>query len=117
MQWIIEYRGLILGAIATALLVALTGAAGWARVRQALLGLMLRAEKAARKGDFGIVTGPQLMDLVVAQFMLRVVPGLPPWLAWLRPVLTEARVRAAAQFLYSRTLDYLDDGKFNNSAA
>lgn len=117
MQWIIEYRGLILAAITTALLVALTGAVGWARVRQALLGLMLRAEKAARKGDFGIITGPQLMDLVVSQFMARVVPGLPPWLIWLRPFLTEERVRQAAQFLYVKTLDYLDDGKFNNSAA
>lgn len=112
MQQIIEYRGLILAAIATALLIAL---AGWAQVRQALLGLMMRAEKAARKGDFGPISGPELMEIVVRQFMLRVVPGLPSWLAWLRPMLTEARVRATAQFLYDKTLDWLDDGKFNNS--
>lgn len=117
MQWIIEYRGLILAAIATALLLALTGAVGWARVRQALLGLMLRAEKAARRGDFGVISGPELMEIVIRQFMARVVPGLPPWLVWLKPFLTEDRVRAAAQFLYDRTLDWLDDGKFNNSVA
>ncbi|MGE5589187.1 MAG: hypothetical protein ACM3ZA_00950, partial [Bacillota bacterium] len=74
---VFEYHGLILAAIVTALLVVLTGAVGWARVRQALLSLMLRAEKAARKGEFGAITGPQLMDLVVSQFLLRVVPALP----------------------------------------
>lgn len=117
MQWIIEYRGLIVAAVAILAYLLVTGLVGWGQVRQALLGLMLRAEKAARKGDFGIITGPQLMDLVVSQFMARVVPGLPPWLIWLRPFLTEERVRQAAQFLYVKTLDYLDDGKFNNSAA
>lgn len=109
-----EYRGLITGSIALVLLVVLLG---WAYVRQILLGLMLRAEKAARKGVWGVISGPELMEIVIRQFMARAVPGLPPWLVWLRPILTEAKVRRVAQFLFDKTLDYLDDGKFNNSAA
>ena len=112
-----EYRGILVAVLGLVAYLLVTGLVGRAQVRQALLGLMLRAEKSARKGDFGFITGPQLMELVISQFMARVAPALPPWAAWLRPFLTEDRVRAAAQFLYSKTLDYLDDGKFNNSAA
>lgn len=82
-------------------------------LRQGLLSLMLRAEKALAKGELGPITGDQLMELVVATAMQRVVPLLP---FWLRPFITEALVWGIAGEVYARAKDYLDDGRLNGSA-
>ncbi|ASS74089.1 hypothetical protein CIG75_03200 [Tumebacillus algifaecis] len=82
------------------------------RLRQALLQLMLRAEKQATSGAYGSVSGPELMDLVVKKAVASVVPLLP---IYLRPFLTEKFVRHMAQLLYEKAYDYLDDGQLNHS--
>lgn len=82
------------------------------RLRQALLQLMLQAEKKASQGDYGTVSGPELMDLVVKKAVATVVPLLP---FYLRPFLTETFVRHMAELLYEKAHDYLDDGQLNSS--
>lgn len=82
------------------------------RLRQALLQLMLQAEKKAAQGDYGTVKGAELMDLVVQKAVATVVPLLP---FYLRPFFTEKFVRHMAELLYEKAHDYLDDGQLNSS--
>lgn len=80
--------------------------------RESLYALMLRAEKAWKNGEFGSVTGEEVMQIVVTVAMNILVPRLP---IWMRVLVTPETVKKAAQSLYNIGMDYLDDGKFNKS--
>lgn len=113
MEYLFMYRGLVFVVIGGVLYLVISGAQGVALLKQALLGYMLRAEKAARAGaSLGFVTPGELMEAVVRLTMTQIVPRLP---AWLRPFITELLVRQWAQRLYDWARDYLDDGKMNGS--
>lgn len=105
-----QYRWFITLVAGAGIYVALDWRRAMDKLRETLLGLMLQAEKYAK--EQAEVNGPQLMDMVVEQVMLKFVPALPPWV---RQFVTEELVRKVAQFLYDKTFDFLDDGKFNNS--
>lgn len=109
------HPGLTAAVVAVVLYLVLGGAAARARAREALLGLMLRAEKAARKGEFGLVTGEELREIVIQQFLQRVRPVLLRRFPFLAPFVTEAWVRTTFDWLYAKAMDWLDDGKFNGS--
>ncbi len=88
---------------------------GWAGVRLALRELMHAAERARRKGLLPL-DGPAVMDWVVRRALTDLVPRAP---LWLRPVLTEARLRSLAQTLFDHMSalagDWLNDGKLDGS--
>lgn len=109
MEFLISYRWVLAVLVAVAVYVLVDHRTAMQRLREAILGLMLRAEKAAKNGEFGVITGPELMDLVVKKVMMEVVPTLP---AFVRPFTTEENVRRVAQLLYDRAQKWLVEGKF-----
>lgn len=113
-EWILEHpdeTGLLIS-----LLITVTGLIiqrGWAGVRAAIQAVMHAAERARRQGKLPpAFDGPQVFEWVVTNVMIRVVPFAP---FWLRPYLTEARVRTMVQRLFDGALDWIDDGEFNRS--
>lgn len=114
MEYVWEYRWLVFTVFAMGIYLLASGAAGWALFKQALLALMLRAQKAAREERYGPIDGPQLMDAVVQVAMAQIVPRLP---LVVRSFVTESQVRVAAQQLYNWARDWVDDGKVNGSIA
>lgn len=107
-EWIMANTDLI-ALLASILLVFVETLRATGELRQGLLALMLRAEKAVAEGEFGPnVSGPQIMDKVVAMAMERVVPKLP---RYLRVFVTESVVRWLAHRVYEYAKRYLKDGK------
>lgn len=106
-NWVLDnwdLMGVVLGIVFTAVeVVRATG-----NLRQGLLSLMLQAEKAAGKGELGGITGTAIMDAVVTLAMQRIVPRLP---VYVRPFVTEARVRTVALWVYEHTREYLEHGR------
>jgi|GEM_PF-6166650 len=110
-DWVLGHPdevALLAGFLVTA--AALVYRQGWVGVRLALLELMHAAERARRKGLLP-VDGPAVMDWVVRRAMSDIVPRAP---LWLRPSLTEQRVRGLAQRLFDKmsalTVDWVEDG-------
>lgn len=110
--WVIENpetTGLLIGfLISTATLIYKMG---WAGIYAGIQKWIHIAERRRRQGDLPF-DGPQIFEWVVAQVMLWVVPAAP---AWLKPYLTEARVRLLVQQLFDKGMDLIDDGKLNGS--
>lgn len=114
LDWILtnpETAGAIAGVIIAILLAAVEVVRRTGSIRQALLAAMLRIERGRRRGELPI-DGPAAMDFVIAWAMNSLVPRAP---VWLRPVLTEERLRRWAQGLYDLALDLLDDGILNGT--
>lgn len=114
LDWILanpETTGAIAGVIVAILLAAVEVVRRTGSIRQALLAAMLRVERARRRGELP-VDGPAAMGFVIAWAMNSLVPQAP---VWLRPALTEDRLRRWAQGLYDAMLDLLDDGILNGT--
>ncbi|MFZ5815313.1 MAG: hypothetical protein ACOY93_08410 [Bacillota bacterium] len=114
-EWILtnpDHAATIAGAVITILLGAVGALRATGSVRQALLQLMLRADRERRRGRLGPIDGPQVMERVLDWAMVVLVPRAP---FWLRPFLTRERLRSWAQRLYDVSLDLLDDGLLNGT--
>src|SRR5690606_14568754 len=114
LDWILtnpEAAGAIAGVAIAILLAAVEVVRRTGSIRQALLTAMLRAERARRKGELPF-DGPVIMERVITWAMGYLRPRAP---IWLRPVLTEERLRRWAQALYDAALDLLDDGLLNGT--
>jgi hypothetical protein len=81
---------------------------GTGNLKAGILAIMLRAEKAATAGEFGTITGSQLMDKVVQLTMEKIVPRLP---AYWRPYCTAERVRKLAYYVYADSQLLLTGGR------
>lgn len=119
MQWLFDWilqnpetAGAIVGALFAILVGAFEVIRRTGSIREALLAAMLRAERARRQKKLGPIDGPAVMDRVITWAMKYLVPQAP---IWLRPLLTEKRLREWAQGLYNVTLDLLDDGLLNGT--
>lgn len=113
-DWIMANAGIvgsIVGAIVVVVLAAVDVMRRTGSVRQAILTAMLGAERARRQGTLPI-DGPAVMERVISWALDYLVPHAP---AWLRPFLTEGRLRNWAQTLYNGALDLLDDGALNGT--
>ncbi len=116
-QWILAHpdeTGYLVSFLVTALVImaaALLRQRGLAGIRESLKGLMLLAERKRRKGELPF-DGPQVMDWVIRQALIYVVPAAP---RLLRPFLTEQRLRLLAQTLFDKATDWIDDGRFDGS--
>lgn len=97
-----DYRYLIV-AIVFLILVALCE---WNRTKQTAYNVMLRAKDMAK--DEILKGGKEQEDWVVGKLM-QILP------APITIFLGEKFIRQLVKFLYEKGLDYLDDGKFNNS--
>lgn len=114
LEWILanpDTAATVAGLAVAVLLAAVEVIRRTGSVRQALLAAMLRIERARRRGELPI-DGPAAMDWVIAWAMTSLVPRAP---VWLRPALTEERLRRWAQGLYDLALDLLDDGALNGT--
>jgi hypothetical protein len=103
-----------------AIIVAIVAAAvtfGLAKhsVKAGVLMLMLRYERARRKGQLPEIEGARVAELVVQWALTRVVPGLPWWLAWMKPYFTAERIQTMATTAWNTMIDYLDDGELNGT--
>lgn len=72
---------------------------------------MLLAECRRRKGE-SPYDGPQIMDWVIHQALIRVVPMAMPWLC---PFIAGQRLRTLAHSLLNKATDWIDDGHHNGS--
>ena len=68
--------------------------------------LMLAAKQLAK--DKVLATGKEQEDFVV----IKILSYLP---AWIREAIPEDVLRKLIKYLYNRAMDYIDDGKFNES--
>lgn len=106
-----NWRYPLLVVLGFAVYVAVNWRRAWAQLRELAPKLMLVAQKRAQ--ELLLANGEARMAWVVQYILTTVVPTFP---AWLRPWLTEQRVRAFAQCVYDTAVDLLDDGWLNSSA-
>ena len=97
-----EIKYLILGVI----IIGIYAIAEWNNTKQIVYNLMLRAKDLAK--DQILNCGQAQEDWVVEKLKL-ILPRR------LMLFIDDATLRKLVKFLYNKGLDYLDDGKFNNS--
>lgn len=104
-----EQAGALAGFLATAVILIVRN--GWARIRESLKELMLIGERKRRQNELPF-DGPAIMEWVINQALTRLVPIAP---FWLRPWLTQERLRRLAQAAFDKAHDWLDNGKIDGS--
>lgn len=82
------------------------GLAQWSKTKALVYNLMLRAKDLAK--DEILSCGKEQEDWVVHKLM-QILP------APITLFIGEDMLRSLVKFLYNKGIDYLDDGKFNNS--
>lgn len=97
-----EYRYLIVAGIAIIVIALLQ----WEKTKTTVYNVMLRAKDLAK--DKVLSCGREQEDWVVAKLKLILPKPITIFLG-------EDMLRTLVRFLYGKGLDYLDDGKFNNS--
>lgn len=116
-EWILAHpdeTGYLVGFLVSAVLAffaAYIRQRGWQGVREGLREIMHAAERARRQGRLPF-DGPLVMEWVINQAITRLVPAAP---VWLRPALTEERIRQLAQVAFDGVQDWIDNGQLDGS--
>lgn len=87
-------------------IVVIVGLLEWSNTKAVIYNVMLRAKDLAK--DKILTCGKEQEDWVIAKLKLALPRRLLLFLG-------DDMLRTIVRFLYKKGLDYLDDGKFNNS--